>query len=308
MGYVPNAVAQSLQGRRTNTIGIIVNSISDPFLADIIGGIEHIARPANYSVLLTASHNDPEVERQGLETFRQRRVDGVIMSSTAGIPPAAALKGMPCVFLNNQSVLPKTNVYAVSVDNVAGMLAATRHLIGLGHTAISYIGVTSRAASNADRTQGYRDALDGAGILIDERRVIQVATMISEPDQDINAGRTSLQRLIDTQTTAVVCYNDMVAIGLMLACRERGINVPGDLSIVGFDDVQMASYTEPALTTIEQPRRELGSVAMQNLLQLIDGKPARSLIVSSRLIVRGSSAPLARRPARAANREKRAKR
>jgi DNA-binding LacI/PurR family transcriptional regulator len=291
MGYVPNALAQSLQGRKTNTIGIIVPTIADPFLADVVAGIESIARPAQYSVLLTATHNDPEIERQGIENFRQRRVDGVIMTTTRGLPPTLALKSNPFVLINNESEQSRPNLHHVIVDDLGGTVLATKHLLGLGHSAIGYVGVSSRTRSNQKRLQGFRDAMDGAGVRIDPHRVVIDACMTAEPDDDICAGRSALLQLRAHNATAAVCYNDMVAVGMLMACRDHGVRVPQDLSIIGFDDVPIASYSQPALTTIHQPRREIGSVGMQTLLNLIDAKPARNLIVSSRLIVRGTTAP-----------------
>ncbi len=291
MGYVPNALAQSLQGRKTNTIGIIVPTIADPFLADVVAGIESIARPAHYSVLLTATHNDPEIERQGVETFRQRRVDGVIMTTTRGLPSTLALKNNPFVLINNESEQSRPNLHHVIVDDRGGTLLATKHLIGLGHTRIAYVGVSSRTRSNQERLQGFRDAMDGAGIVIDPRRIIIDVRMAAEPDEDVCAGRSALSQLLAHSATAAVCYNDMVAVGLLMACRDRGIGVPDSLSIVGFDDIPLASYSQPALTTVHQPRKDIGRVGMQTLLSLIDGKPARNLIVSARLVARETTAP-----------------
>jgi DNA-binding LacI/PurR family transcriptional regulator len=291
MGYVPNALAQSLQGRKTNTIGIIVPTIADPFLADVVAGIESVARPSHYGVLLTATHNDPEIERQGLETFRQRRVDGVIMTTTRGLPSTLALKSNPFVLINNESEQSRPNLHHVIVDDLGGTLLATKHLIHLGHTKIAYVGVSSRTRSNQKRLQGFRDAMDGAGIQIDANRIIIDACMTAEPDDDICAGRSALPLLLAHDATAAVCYNDMVAIGLQMACRDQGISVPDTLSIVGFDDIPLASYAQPTLTTVHQPRKDIGSVGMQTLLNLIDGKPARNLIVSARLVTRETTAP-----------------
>jgi DNA-binding LacI/PurR family transcriptional regulator len=291
MGYVPNALAQSLQGRKTNTIGIIVPTIADPFLADVVAGIESVARPSQYSVLLTATHNDPEIERQGLETFRQRRVDGVIMTTTRGLPSTLALKSNPFVLINNESEQSRPNLHHVIVDDLGGTLLATKHLIHLGHTKIAYVGVSSRTRSNQKRLQGFRDAMDGAGIQIDPNRVIIDACMTAEPDDDICAGRSALPLLLAHDATAAVCYNDMVAIGLQMACRDQDVRVPEALSIVGFDDIPLASYSQPALTTVHQPRKDIGNVGMQTLLNLIDGKPARNLIVSARLITRDTTSP-----------------
>lgn len=302
MGYVPNAVAQSLQGRRTNTIGVVVPSISDPYLANLVNGIEQIAQPAGFSVLLSATHNDPELEAHCLDVFRQRRVDGILLASTRGMPPPSVLKSGPFVLVNNQSDLPRAMMHSVSVDDRAGSEVAARHLLSLGHRAIGYVGAASRAVSNKNRLQGFRDAMDGAGVVIDESAIIVDPEMRAEPDEDVAIGNRALSKLLERRVTAIVCYNDMIALGVLLACRDLHIDVPGQLSVIGFDNVPVASYTEPGLTTVHQPAREIGMIAMQTLQNLIDDKPSRNTVVTPRLIERGSTAAPAKLTAKPAKR------
>lgn len=293
MGYVPNAVAQSLQGQSTQTVGVLVTTVSDPFFADVLEGIEQVARPAGYTVLFSAAHNDPDEERRCFDNFRKRRVDGLIMASARGIPPSDLSAGLPLVLLNNQAERPAESIHSVSVDDRMGAQLAAAHLIELGHRQIGYIGVASRAASNQRRHQGYIDALAFAGLPADDRFVITAASMAADPDADVVAGRTLLPQLLADEVTAVFCYNDMVAIGALMACRQLGLRVPEDVSILGFDDIALARYTMPELTTVRQPREEMGRVAMQTLLSLLDGKRTRGFVAQPVLLVRSSTGPVA---------------
>lgn len=288
MGYVPNLVAQSLQGSRTRSIGVLVTTISDPFFADVIGGIEQAARPAGYSVLLAATHNDQVEEARCLDSFRARRVDGLIVSSSSSIPAHPATPGMPLVLINNHSDRRSDALHSVSIDDRAGALQATQHLVTLGHRSIGYIGVASRLASNDRRRQGYADAL--AGSRLDPVVNVRIgANMIADPEADVIAGRGLLPELAASGITGVVCYNDMVAVGVLMACRELDLRVPEDISVVGFDDVAISRYITPQLTTVRQPSAELGRVAMQMTLALLAQKHVTDFVAQPLLLVRSST-------------------
>ncbi len=288
MGYVPNLVAQSLQGSRTRSIGVLVTTISDPFFADVISGIEQAARPAGYSVLLAATHNDQEEEARCLDSFRARRVDGLIVSSSRSIPEQPAAPGVPLVLINNHSERRSDALHSVSIDDRAGALQATQHLLALGHRNIGYIGVASRVASNDRRRQGYEEALAVAGM----DAVVNVrvsASMAADPEADVIAGRRLLPELAARGVTGIVCYNDMVAVGVLMACRELDLRVPQDLSVVGFDDVAISRYITPQLTTVRQPGAELGRIALQMTLALLADKPASDFLAQPLLLVREST-------------------
>lgn len=293
MGYTPNAVAQSLKGRRTNTVGLVVTSIADPFVGRVVRGIEDVAQAANVSVFLSVSDNDPEREMQVIETFHRRRVDGVI-SATAQIwgpytQRLAQIK-MPTVLINQQA--ESEQLHWVEVDDYAGACQAVEHLLTLGHRAIAYLGVGNRRQSNRRRLAAYRDTLSRAGIAVDEDLVrIAPATNRLHSD-DVTGAQALLPQLLEAGITAVFCYNDLVAIGALMACRELGLAVPGQLSVVGFDDVEIAGYVTPPLTTIHQPKLRLGEVAMQMLLDMLEGRPVQNHVLPAELVPRASTGPV----------------
>jgi DNA-binding LacI/PurR family transcriptional regulator len=161
----------------------------------------------------------------------------------------------------------------------------------LGHRAIGYLGIQSRPYSNQQRLSGYQTALKAAGVEGREDWIMIAPTEEASSEEDVNAGRELLTCLLAAGVTAVFCYNDMMAIGGLMACREEGIVLPETLSIVGFDDVNAASFVTPQLTTIRQPKVQLGQLAMHVLLDLLDGRTGQNHILAPQLIVRNSTTP-----------------
>lgn len=290
MGYTPSAIAQSLVTRQTRTIGLVVTFISDPFIDRIVEGIEDAATGAGYSVFLSSSHAEPEREMAVVEAFHRRRVDGVIvLASRVGYEYGERLGELhvPIVLINSQA--EGEYHYSVSADDEQGARLAVDYLLDLGHRCIGYVGSAFRRPSSARRLAGYRTALKGADISYDAELV-----RTPETEVDVESGRLALSPLLTSGATAVFCYNDRTAIGVMLAARERGIEVPRALSVVGFDDIEAASYVTPPLTTIHQPRLRMGQQAMQMLLDLLEEEPVTDQLLPCELVVRGSTAPPAR--------------
>ncbi|HHY58291.1 MAG TPA: LacI family transcriptional regulator [Chloroflexi bacterium] len=294
MGYTPNAVAQSLKGQRTDTVGLVITSIADPFAGRAVRGIEEVAQANHVSLLLSVSHNDPEREMEIIETFHRRRVDGVI-SATAQLRGAYLQRltqmKMPTVFINQQADSEADRLHSVDADDYDGARQAVSHLLALGHRKIGYLGVGNRAQSNRRRFAGYCDTLSAAGIAVDAQWVRIAPTMNNLRADDVLDGQAMLPALLPSGVTAVFCYNDQIAVGALMACRELGIAVPEQLSVVGYDDVDLARYVTPPLTTIHQPKLRLGEIAMQMLLDILEGKPVQSLILPVELVVRQSAAP-----------------
>ncbi len=287
MGYTPSAIAQSLVTRRTNTIGLVLTFISDPFVDRVVDGIEDLATTAGYSVFLCSSKGDPEREMAVVETFHRRRVDGVIvLSSRVGRLYGERLQelSVPIVLVNNQG--EGEYLYSVSVDDEQGARLAVRHLLELGHRRIGYVGSAFRQPSSLRRLAGYQAEVERAGISCDPDLVV-----VPDTSHDLESGSLGLQRLWAAKVTAVFCYNDRTAIGALLAARERGIKVPDDLSVVGFDDIEPSWYVTPPLTTVRQPRFELGKRAAQMLLDLLADKQVCDEVLPCQLIVRDSTAP-----------------
>ena len=188
MGYTPNAIAQSLQTRRTSMIGLVVTSIDDPFLSDVVKGVEEVARVAGFSVILSATHNDPDQEMAVIETFHRRRVDGILVASsriTNKYKKRLDHIRVPTVLINSQAESQDDLLHWVAVDDRAGAQLAVEYLLQLGHRSIGYLGVSCRPRSNQLRLQGYQDALATAGMsFYDERAVIAPGKEASDEEEE----------------------------------------------------------------------------------------------------------------------------
>lgn len=289
MGYVPSTVAKSLSTNQTWTIGMVVASISDPFMGRIIEGVEQAAIEAGFNVILSTSQNDRQREIAVIDVLQQRRVDGIIVVASHLFNRYRRYFDrieVPIVMIDEQE--PGGVIHSVAVDDARGARLAVEHLLELGHRRIGYVGVTNRPKSNRYRLQGYENALRAAGITLDPT-LIFISDHIEDHAQHGEAG---LEPLRAARATAIFCYNDMTAIGVLSACYQRGLSVPGDLSVIGFDDIDMAVYTIPSLTTIHQPRLELGRRAMQMVLDILAGQTPENQLIPAELVVRQTTTGL----------------
>jgi LacI family transcriptional regulator, repressor for deo operon, udp, cdd, tsx, nupC, and nupG len=302
MGYSPDAQARSLVMGRTRTIGVVVTTIADPFIAEIVQAIESTAHDHGYTVILVSSNAEPDREIKAVEMLRSKRVDGVIVtSSRVGALYHDHLErlGVPVVLINSHSRHSGPYTFAVNVDNRHGGWLATEHLIQLGHRRIAYLAGPADHSDDMDRLVGYCQALAKAGIPFDP-------ALVAPGTGRGDAGERALPLFMALQPppTAVFCYNDVTAIGLMHAARQAGLSVPGDLAVVGFDDIPFALYIYPSLTTIAQPKPEMGRSAVDMVLSLVSAgdrvkakTPASGrqvsvvsdIVVQGRLVVRESS-------------------
>lgn len=287
-GYRASAVARGLVTRRTRTIGLVVTTVADPFASEVVCGIEQTANDHGYSVFLADSNADPERERKVVQAFAERRVDGIIVTSSrvgALYLPMLSEMEVPIVLVNDQ--YPGAFVHSVMIANFEGMRAVAEHLIGLGHRRIAYLGDQFGYQSDAERLAGYRAALAEAGIPAPEE-------LIANGDGRPEGAMTAMEKLLALagRPTAVCCYNDMTALGAMRQIRAHGLRVPEDISVAGFDDLFFASYLQPPLTTVRQPMRRMGQLAMESLFRLMSGEESVPQIkVDAELIVRASTAP-----------------
>jgi DNA-binding LacI/PurR family transcriptional regulator len=297
MGYSPDAQARSLVMGRTCTVGVVVTTITDPFIAEVVQAIENTAHDHDYTVILASSNAEPEREIAAVEMLQSKRVDGVIVtSSRVGATYQENLDrlGVPIVLLNSHSQQSGPYTFSISVDNRHGGYLATEHLAELGHRRIGYVAGPADHSDDLDRLAGYRLALDQMGIAFEQAFVVPGSGRA-------DGGECALARFmaLGTRPTAVFCYNDMTAIGLMRAVRQVGLHVPGDLAVVGFDDIPFAAYVRPALTTIAQPKLEMGQQAMEMVLALLadghqPGGKVANVVVQGRLVVRESSGAVER--------------
>jgi DNA-binding LacI/PurR family transcriptional regulator len=292
MGYSPDAQARSLVMGRTQTIGVVVTTLADPFIAEIVQAIESTALDEGYSVILASSNSEPEREIAAVQMLRSKRVDGlVVTSSRVGALYQEHLDrlGVPVVLVNSHSEQSGPYTYSIDVDNRHGAWLGTGHLIQLGHRRIAYVTGASEHSDDLERLAGYRQALQEAGIAFDRALVILGTGRVDGGEEAL-----PLLMALDEPPTAVFCYNDMTAIGLLGAARKARLSIPCDLAVVGFDDIPFASYVQPPLTTVAQPKPKMGKMAMEMVLALMaDGDDnARSIsnvTVQGRLIVRESS-------------------
>jgi DNA-binding LacI/PurR family transcriptional regulator len=288
-GYRASAVARGLVTRRTRTIGLVVTTVADPFASEVVCGIEQTANDHGYSVFLADSNADPVREKKVVQAFAERRVDGIIVTSSrvgALYLPLLAEMMVPIVLVNDQ--YPGAFVHSVMIANLEGMRAATAHLAQLGHRRIAYLGDQFGYQSDVERLAGYREALDDA-------RIPAMPELVAHGDGKAEAAMEAMGRLLalDHPPTAVCCYNDMSALGAMRQIRADGLRVPEDVSVVGFDDLFFAPYTQPPLTTVRQPMRRMGQLAMENLFKLMSGEDSVAQItVEAELIVRESTAKM----------------
>ena len=283
--YTPNVHARGLRTARTRLIIALVPDIANPFFSEVIRGIEQAAHERSYSVLLGNTQNSRSREQAYVDLVAARQADGLI-TLLPRAPQMKVLGRMPVV--NACEYVLDSTTSSVSVDNVAGAESAISHLLNLGHRCIAFVSGPSNTPINVDRRRGYEGALQQAGLKIDTRLIIP-------GDFTFEAGARAVDTLLDARLkfTAVFCANDEMAIGAIRALRLRGLRVPEDCSIVGFDDIRFARYTEPPLTTVAQPKNQLGREAIGLLLEILTSSdtPVRKHVLPVDLVVRGSAAP-----------------
>jgi LacI family transcriptional regulator len=287
LNYRPNALARSLRLGETHTLGLILPDSANPFFAEIGHAIEAAAFERGYSVILCNTENDPTKELLYTNVLENRQVDGMIFVAAGGNHEALSgivRNGLPLVVVDRD--LGSLGLDAVTTNNYLGGLLATRHLIELGHTVIGCITGPSDLTPSAERVTGYGDALKEAQLEIR-------GALLVRGDFHVPSGLAAATRLLqqDPRPTALFVCNDLMAIGALHAAAKLGLNVPDDVAIVGFDDIELASYTIPPLTTVCQPKQEIGHTAIQLILDRIESPalPPRHEILHPQLMIRGSS-------------------
>jgi DNA-binding LacI/PurR family transcriptional regulator len=271
LGYVPSPMARGLISNRTHSLGVVADDISDGFFARAVAGAEAEARRRDYYLMIGSVEPDDD-ERGYLRLMLERRVEGLILARpSVPLTPSdlqlAASAGIPLVAVGSSEL---TGFPVVDVDNRQGGFDATRHLLEHGHDLIATIVGPRDWPSAAARLQGYRDALLEAGVAEDPGLVEHAA------DWGLESGRAAAARLLarDQSFTALFAHSDLIALGAIRQLRDAGKHVPGDVSVVGYDDLPVADYVEPPLTTVHQPMREVGALAAGIVLDQLAGGPA----------------------------------
>ena len=286
--YQPNPMARALKGAKTLAIGVIISDFANPFFTSVVRGVEDAALEAGYSVILCNSDEDPEREVRYLELLKSKRIDGVIVSPTHDSSTAAyrRLDGIPIVLIDRS--VPGLDADMVRVDNIQGSYEAISYLTGLGHTRIATISGPTDVTTGIERLRGYHNALQDAGIEADP-------ALVKVGDFRQTSGYENARQLLDLdpRPTALFVANNLMMLGAMIALTEAGVQIPADMSVVGFDEVDWAQLTRPALTVVTQPAFEVGVDSAEFLLRRIAGEEdakKQTLLLNPELIVRDSTA------------------
>jgi LacI family transcriptional regulator len=284
LGFVPNPMARGLAGGRTLSIGVITQAIDSPFYGMALRGIEQALDQAGYSALYVSGHWDAKAEAKCIDVLRSRRVDGLIVLSgrLSDLALKACAKTMPVVVTGRSLKAP--GLYSLNFDNFEGGRLATQHLIDLGHRQIAFIAGAPNHPDAAERYRGYRTALESASLGVDP------ALEISGDFQE-ESGLQAVEKLIAGQQkfTAIFAANDQMAFGAAVGLHRYGLRVPQDVALIGFDDLPMATYSVPPLSSIHESAYELGTMAAGSMLQLLSGTKPEGQVPSPRLVVRQSS-------------------
>ncbi|HVC65785.1 MAG TPA: LacI family DNA-binding transcriptional regulator [Candidatus Dormibacteraeota bacterium] len=296
LGFRPSHIARSLVSRSTKTIGLVMGDVASPFFPDLVRGAEDVLSEAGYCLILSNSSRDPRRELRNVRHLLERNTDGLILGAPQSAPDElrdlAERAAVPMVFLNRDVKGP--HVASVWIDWRAATTAVVKYLTDLGHRRVGLVVPSREEIRFANREDWYRWALGRADLVPDPPLILH------EPIT-IEGGYRAGQRLLGQpdRPTAAICHSDVMAIGLLQACRDLGVRVPGDLSVVGWDDVPYASLVTPALTTVRVPRYDLGQAAARRLLDLIAGRPAADPHpLSLELVRRASCAAPAVSPSR----------
>ncbi len=284
LNYRPNAVARALAMKRTHSLGLVIPDITNPFVSEVTKHIENSAIAGGYSLLMCITDNSLEKEETSIHTLMERRVDGIIINHPQSYDEGECFRelrreGVPFVLVGWTKGMEADYVM---VDLAEGAYQAVGHLINLGHKRIAYV----RGGNGHHRLMGYKKALGEHGLEFDEELVVRCG-----PAMEDGAEATRKILAMKDRPTAIFALNDFLAIGVMDALDAAGLKVPDDMAVVGFDDVMLASHLKVPLTTVAQPKEQLGKLAIEILLEKIEKKTKelRQVMLKPKLVIRESS-------------------
>lgn len=291
--YIPSAVARSLKNDRTHTIGMMVPNSSNPYFAELIQGIEDAAFKLSYNIILCNAYDDPRKQAAYLRVLLEKRIDGLILVASGADAALAELlrtSSVPMVLVDREVAGVEADF--IESNHEDGGYRATRYLIGLGHQQIGCVSGPEDLQPSRDRVAGYRRALREAGLRFRPDYLVH-------SDFTSEGGFNAFGQLLGLSTppTAIFASNDLMAIGGICAAAEAKVRVPADLSVIGYDDIALASYSTPRLTTMAQPKYDMGQMITHLLLERIAGHhlPLRRELLQTTLVERQSTARLAAR-------------
>ncbi|MFG3245223.1 LacI family DNA-binding transcriptional regulator [Streptomyces sp. NPDC048187] len=284
LGYRPNAVARSLRTDRTRTLGLVISDVMNPYFTELARSVEEEARALGYSVIIGNADERPDLQDHHVTTLLDRRIDGLLVSPTDGGSPRmleAARAGTPMVFVDRW--IPGVDVPVVRSDGRAAVRDLVAHLYGLGHRRVAIIAGPAATTTGRERVDAFREALGAYGLPLPD-------AYIGQGDFQAGSGRRVTEGFLDLPEPpgAVFAADNLMALGALDAVRARGLRVPEDIALAAFDDIPWFVHTDPPVTAIAQPTRELGRAAVRALVERIAGRAGESVALPARLVIRRS--------------------
>ncbi len=288
LGYVPNALARGLSSQRAGTLALIVPDVANPFFTLIVRGAESVARRAGYRMILCNTDSDLDREHEYVQEMLAHRVEGLLIApaSDRSLRHLRAVERQQVPYVLIDRTIEGLECDLVQGDNVGGARRLVEHLAGLGHRRIALLGGEAEISTTRDRLRGFRQGLADAGIAAEP--ALEIFSKY-----EISGGVTAARQMLELPNlpSAVIAVNNMVAVGVIKALHERGLDVPGDMALACFDDIEYASLMNPFLTVMSQPAESFGTLATQLLLERLDGRASdqrRQVVLAPELIVRVS--------------------
>lgn len=284
LGYRPNAVARSLRTDQTRTLGLVISDLLNPYFTELARSVEEEARALGYSVIIGNADEQPGIQDHHVRTLLDKRVDGVLVSPTDGGSPLmldAARAGTPMVFVDRW--IPGVDVPVVRADGTGAVRDLVSHLHRLGHRRLAIIAGPAATTTGRERVDAFRDALAAHGIALPPEYV-------GQGDFRVESGRRVTEGFLDLPEPPGVVFaaDNLMALGALDAIRARGMRVPDDIALVAFDDIPWFVHTDPPITAVAQPTKELGRAAVRALVECVEGRPGPSVTLPARLVVRRS--------------------
>ena len=288
LNYIPDSLAGSLRSKKTNTIGLVIPENTNPFFAEITTEIENILFSSGYSVIVCYTAYNFQKELKYLNVLRSKKVDGLIIIPTTDNPfyiNQLIINGLPVVVIDR--ILEDIKTDMVLLNDYRGIYNVTNHLIKLGHERIAYIDRPYDLPHSLRRLEGYKKALEESKIAVNKDLIIKTTF-------GMEGGVLAVQKLFEksVKPTAIVSFNDILAIGVLSGIYKKGLKVPDDISVTGFDDTMLSAFTIPPLTTLHFPKKKMAEIAISLLKKRMDDKINRKnkkIILELRLVIREST-------------------
>lgn len=284
LGYRPNVVARSLRTERTRTLGLVISDVLNPFFTELARSVEDEARAHGYSVIFGNADEQPDLQDHHVRTLLDRRIDGLLVSPTGGanqLMVEADQAGSPMVFVDRW--INGVDVPVVRTDGRQAVRDLVAHLLSLGHRRLAIIAGLASTTTGSERVEAFREALREHGLPLPRH-------YIGKGDFQAASGRHATARFLDLSRPpdAVFATDNLMALGAMDEIRSRGLRIPDDISLAAFDDIAWFVHTDPPITAVAQPTGELGRAAVRTLIDRVEGRPADSVTLPARLVVRRS--------------------